>query len=471
TTSAIATSTFLGGLSVDTSTLVVNANENRVGILTTTPTSTLQIAGGNVHFQPSNGAEGFFFDAATNRVGIGTATPQARLDIASSTSVTSGSNIGLNNTLTANPTAQSSANIYAAFNTADYTSNFGTDPGTFVMGQYNLARNSGTATLENVVGSWSKAENISTGTINDSYGAVGQSRNTGAGTIVRGYGVVGASRNNSTGTVTNAVGVYGDIINASAGGVIENAYNIKAATPYSNAGTINNLYGVYIDLQSPPGGGTILDKWALYQAGPNDKSYFAGNVGMGTTTPAAALHVVSATAPQFRLGYDQNNYTNFSIGSDGAITLTPTNLATTTIANGLNVNNNSFVVQQATRHVGIGVSSATSTLTVLQTSATTPAITVQAAGSATANLLALTSASGSFLAGFTAEGGLLMNISSTTALNVQNNGTAAFAVNTGAGNQTYSTTTAYGYLTVASSTATTLFVDANRGRVGIGTTT
>ncbi|KKS24984.1 MAG: hypothetical protein UU85_C0010G0001, partial [Candidatus Wolfebacteria bacterium GW2011_GWA2_42_10] len=79
-----------------------------------------------------------------------------------------------------------------------------------------------------------------------------------------------------------------------------------------------------------------------------------GNVGIGTTTPASALHVLSATSPQLRLGYDSTNYTNFGIGTDGALTITPTGVATTTIANGLVVNTNSLVVQDATGNVGIG---------------------------------------------------------------------------------------------------------------------
>ncbi|KKS24985.1 MAG: Phosphoesterase PHP domain protein, partial [Candidatus Wolfebacteria bacterium GW2011_GWA2_42_10] len=72
-----------------------------------------------------------------------------------------------------------------------------------------------------------------------------------------------------------------------------------------------------------------------------------GYIGMGTSTPASALHVLSATSPQFRLGYDSTNYTNFSIGTDGALTITPTNSATTTIANGLAVQNNITVGGEA----------------------------------------------------------------------------------------------------------------------------
>ncbi len=93
--------------------------------------------------------------------------------------------------------------------------------------------------------------------------------------------------------------------------------------------------------------------------------YFqSGNVGIGTTTPGSKLHIISDTAPQLKLGYDSLNYTDFSVGSDGALAITPTNSATTTIANGLVVNTNSLVVQDATGYVGIGTTNPGSLLQV-----------------------------------------------------------------------------------------------------------
>ncbi|PIU01461.1 hypothetical protein COT68_03085, partial [bacterium (Candidatus Torokbacteria) CG09_land_8_20_14_0_10_42_11] len=233
----------------------------------------------------------FFWDNTNNRLGIGINSPSYPLDISSTTTISSGDAKAQNIYLTANPSATSSANYYASMSIADYQANYGTNSGYFVIGDWGEGRNSGTAVLENTVGGWFRAANTSTGTINDAYGVVGQVRNSGTGTILRGYGVVGAARNNSSGTITDAVGLWGDIINANAAGVIANAYNIRATVPYSNVGTIQNLYGVYIDAQSPTGGGTINNKWAFYQAGASDKSYFAGNLGIGTTSPDKLLEV------------------------------------------------------------------------------------------------------------------------------------------------------------------------------------
>ena len=66
-------------------------------------------------------------------------------------------------------------------------------------------------------------------------------------------------------------------------------------------------------------------------------------VGFGTSSPAATMHAVSTTE-QLRLGYNENNYTSFTVGSDGALTITSTNNVTTTI-------NNSFIAQGALTNV------------------------------------------------------------------------------------------------------------------------
>lgn len=49
----------------------------------------------------------------------------------------------------------------------------------------------------------------------------------------------------------------------------------------------------------------------------------AGNVGIGTVTISARFHVISTTE-QLRIGYDASNYTSFTVGSTGALTVDAT---------------------------------------------------------------------------------------------------------------------------------------------------
>jgi hypothetical protein len=79
------------------------------------------------------------------------------------------------------------------------------------------------------------------------------------------------------------------------------AYGFRAFDASTGAGsTITNLYGVYVnDLTQATnnyGIGSVVssgtNKWNIYASGTAD-NYFAGNVGVGTTTPGAALDVVA----------------------------------------------------------------------------------------------------------------------------------------------------------------------------------
>jgi hypothetical protein len=81
--------------------------------------------------------------------------------------------------------------------------------------------------------------------------------------------------------------VYG--VRSTGGGVagtVTNVYDFYARNP--SGGTITNKYGLYVENIT---GGTT-NNYALYSAG--GQSYLAGNVGIGTATPAAALDVQSA---------------------------------------------------------------------------------------------------------------------------------------------------------------------------------
>ena len=75
-------------------------------------------------------------------------------------------------------------------------------------------------------------------------------------------------------------------------GVTSNVYNFYGAPSLTIGTTLTNLYNIYL---SPNGiaGSTVASSFGLYQAGSNDKNYFAGNVGIGTTSPAGKLAIKS----------------------------------------------------------------------------------------------------------------------------------------------------------------------------------
>jgi|GEM_PF-3744318 len=99
--------------------------------------------------------------------------------------------------------------------------------------------------------------------------------------------------NATTGTITVAYGLYSEIRNA-AGGTIGTSYGVYVKAPTNPAtATIGTLYGIYVESQTSVGTHTNAP-YALYCAGASDKVYFAGNVGIGTTTPGAKLDLVTA---------------------------------------------------------------------------------------------------------------------------------------------------------------------------------
>src|SRR3989338_2997178 len=87
------------------------------------------------------------------------------------------------------------------------------------------------------------------------------------------------------------------------------------------AGDITTSYGMYIRGGVVTNGGGTENQYALI----TDSS--AGNLGIGTTAPDAALEINHATGDSLRLTYNDSDgsatyYTDFSLSSTGALTLT-----------------------------------------------------------------------------------------------------------------------------------------------------
>jgi hypothetical protein len=75
-------------------------------------------------------------------------------------------------------------------------------------------------------------------------------------------------------------------------GIVNNPTMTTPTTLYGYYGGVTvtsatNSYAMYLEATS----GTVTNKYGIYQTGTGDKNYFAGNVGIGTDSPGAKLHV------------------------------------------------------------------------------------------------------------------------------------------------------------------------------------
>ncbi len=84
-----------------------------------------------------------------------------------------------------------------------------------------------------------------------------------------------------------------------------------------------------------------------------------GYLGIGTTTPSNALTILSSSGAQLRLGYDANNYVNFMVDNAGQLSISSSNLATTTMGSG-----DEAMRIDANGNVGIGTTSPLSKLDI-----------------------------------------------------------------------------------------------------------
>lgn len=229
----------------------------------------------------------------------------------------------------------------------------------------------------------------------------------------------------------------------SAGTIIANSSYVQSATGMvviGNGGNFlmgnNGTYGITASNNASAGATPDVNisrnAAGVLQVGTTAKNasgtLLATSIGIGTTTPANALHVV-ATTEQLRLGYDSTNYAGFTTGSTGILTIIPSNNNSSLVLDPTNSaasaltgrggltfnakNSNPIIFQTGTGSggveaaridlngkFGIGSSTPTSKLTVQGTSGSTSNI-FSVASSSNANLVVVTSA-GNVGIGFTA---------------------------------------------------------------------
>lgn len=197
----------------------------------------------------------------TGNVGIGIITPTTRLHVyLTNPAMTIASSTQFVPALTANQ----AANLHASWNTVMPASsfNFNSD----VYGAVNRIESSSSQT----------------GTITGAYGATNDVYNSGTGTVTGAFGSANYVRNISTGTITNAYGLQANVTNA-------------------GTGIITNGYGILISSVQ------ATNKWSLFSSDPTAPSYFAGNVGIGSTVPNARLDVKGSGSTNATYGFGVRN--------------------------------------------------------------------------------------------------------------------------------------------------------------------
>ncbi len=267
----------------------------------------------------------------TGNVGIGTTTPTYPLDLQSVTTATGTSNVALQNlSLTANPGADSAVTMIGSILKVQTTAD---------ASNYS----------KNITGSKVIVAHNSTGTLNTL---------TGQAVSLSSAGTVGAVK----------------VMDVSASGNATNAYGISAGV----SGTFTNAYGIYTGLIQ----GT--NKWSIYASDATTPSYFAGAVGIGTTSPAYTLDVNGAINLASNswinsggrnllvMGTSGNTYFN-SYGAGTGITLQPNGTNIARFSTGLSVGA-SYVATDAPvdgaiikGNVGIGTTAPSYTLHVVGT--------------------------------------------------------------------------------------------------------
>ncbi|MGA8029330.1 MAG: hypothetical protein WB992_19485 [Bryobacteraceae bacterium] len=203
--------------------------------------------------------------AVSGKVGLDIATPSAYFDVYPSTTAFAGSATVTAQAVRGNVTANPSSASYGIYegvrgqaNDVGATNRVGT-----LKGFMSSAGTSSNQTVDALYGLFSQAQVSKTG-----------------GTAAAAYGIY-ANTVETTGNLTTGYGLF-----AQAQGAMTTAYGVYSSVTSYSSGKPTTGYGVYIAPLSVTG-----SSFGLYQGGSNDKNYFAGNLGLGTTTPSALLEV------------------------------------------------------------------------------------------------------------------------------------------------------------------------------------
>lgn len=175
----------------------------------------------------------------------------------------------------------------------------GTETSTATYGIGAVARNGSTGTISYAIGSQGILQNAAGGTIETGVGSYPQISNNGNMTYASGLIIENA---NNAGTMTTGRGMDVGLVNASGasigtaslasmfatnnGSITGDGYGLFIGGAGSGS-VAGNSYGLYL---STPFSNVAGTAYALYSDNVNN-SYFAGNLGVGTSDPQQTVHI------------------------------------------------------------------------------------------------------------------------------------------------------------------------------------
>ena len=145
----------------------------------------------------------------------------------------------------------------------------------------------------------------------------------------------------------------------------------------NRAGAVNSAFDINWGLNSSGNQGTVGVIRTNLPAAGGSEMYFktsygevmrldgAGNVGIGTTSPGATLHVQGTTLPQAKIGYDANNYVQVSVNGVGDTSIAPTGNGLIAPDLTLSAGSAYIKVDAQTNNVGIGTTTPDRPLSVV----------------------------------------------------------------------------------------------------------